>query len=945
VNAAEWERAKSLLVAAGDLPPGDREHFVMERCDDPELRRELLAMVADPAMLTEIVTAGALAPGDRLGPYIIERLLGKGGMGQVYRARDTRLNRAVAIKVLPPELSADPARRERFEREAQAIAALNDPHICTLYDVGRDRGIDFLVMQYLEGETLAARLARGRLPLHEVLRLAIDITEALERAHRVGVVHRDLKPANVMVTKAGAVLLDFGLARVKACGGDMTGTVKAPATLTAPGTFLGTLRYMAPEQLEGTEADTRSDIWAFGCVLYEMVTGTCAFNGDTQPKLIAAIMSGAPPDVGTVELQTSALDRLVRTCLVRNPDDRFQSAHDLSIELRWTRDAAALSIPGTSGLASSAKRRWLIAAAIAIGLAAAVSIGYLAAGRENRVLPVVRFDVAAPAGWTFDRSVTISPDGDYVVAVATPERGPSQLWLRRLDDDAGRFLPGTQGASYPFWAPDSRAVGFFADRKLKRIDIRGLTAITICDAPGGRGGAWMVDGQIVFAPDVYTALVHVPAAGGNPVPFTSLVAEQGETSHRFPFPLPNRRLTYFVIHRNADENGVWLVSLDDPSHPRKIVRSGNAAQFAGGMLFFTDRFTLLAQRFDPVAGRLAGDPTTVATNVATVVVGQAAFSLSNADSVLVRRFNASVTQLAWTDRHAQVLEELGEAGFNLDPRLSPDGQRVAFVRVEHDVSTLWALNVDTGASTRVISGQLRTPDAAPAWSRDGNRIVFSSARGPSANVDLYIANATGGPVEPFAASSQSMYFSGSTPDGQTSVWMQNSSRETQHIVVMGPDRKPATYFDPGYQIEHAAMSPDGHFIAISSNQSGRREVFVTGFPTPGVPRQLSVGGGTQPRWRGDGRELFYLSPPSKLISVAVNSSGRNTNFGRPEPLFDAPILVGPGYGRTMPDPAQYDVSPDGSRFILNIVREAHPPQLTVMLNWSRSIGPRGSTLF
>jgi serine/threonine protein kinase len=889
----------------------------------------------------------ALVLGTRLGPYEIQSLLGTGGMGEVYRARDTRLDRTVAIKILREHFADNPDRRARFEREARAISKLNHPHICTLYDVSHDHGTDFLVMQYLEGETLAARIARGRPPLDEAIRLAIDIAEALDRAHRAGVVHRDLKPANIMVTKTGAVLLDFGLARIAAAcvAGSLPAGPTGPPTLTVEGTLLGTLRYMAPEQLEGGDADARSDIWALGCVLYEMIAGACAFKGDSQSRVIAAIMSGPPPDIAAGRVHApAALDRVVRTCLARNPDDRFHSAHDVSLELRWMRDPADLPTSGSPRPARST-RRWLSAAAIAAGLVAAASIGYLAAGRGNGMLPVVRFDVAPPAGWTFDRSVAISPDGDYVAAVATPARGPSQLWLRRLDDDAGRFLPGTQGAASPFWAPDSRAVGFFADGKLKRIEIRGLTAITICDAPAGRGAAWMVDDQIVFSPDVYAALVRVPAAGGNPVPFTSLVAEQGEVSHRYPFPLPNRRLTYLVNHRNAAEDGVWLVSLDDPSHPRKIVRSGNAAQFAGGMLFFTDRFTLLAQRFDPADGRLAGDPATVATSVAGVGLGQAAFSLSNADSALVRRFNASVTQLAWADRHGQVLESLGDAGLILDPRLSPDGHRVAFVRVEHDVSTLWTLNVDTGAATRVISDQLRVPDAAPAWSRDGNRIVFSSARGPSGSFSLYITNVTGGPVEPFAEGLGSQYFSGSTPDGQTSVWMQNNGRETQSIVVAGPDRKPATYYDPGYDIEHAAISPDGRFIAFSSNQSGRREVFVIGFPTPGVPRQISVGGGTQPRWRGDGRELWFWSPPSRLMSVAVNTSGHNTDFGSAAALFDAPILEGPGYGRTAADVVQYDALPDGSRFILNMVREAHPPQLTVLLNWSRSIERRGSSPF
>jgi serine/threonine protein kinase len=888
----------------------------------------------------------AIIPGTRLGAYEVVSLLGAGGMGEVYKARDTRLDRIVAIKVLREHLASDPNRRARFDREARAISKLNDPNICTLFDVGHDHDIDYLVVECLDGQTLADRLKKGALAIEQALSIAIDIAAALNAAHRAGIIHRDLKPANVMLTKRGAKLLDFGIARMPNAAALTSASTQG--TLTTDRALVGTVQYMAPEQLEGRDADARSDVFAFGCVLYEMLTGGRAFPGESQSHVIAAILERKPAPVQTLQpAVSSALDRIVAKCLAKSPDDRWQTAHDLLDELRWTRDAATRSTHGTSAPASSPKRRWLSVSAIAVGLAAAASIGYLAAGHENRDrLPVVRFDVAPPAGWTFDRAVAISPDGDYVVAVATPARGPSQLWVRRLDDDAGRFLPGTQGAASPFWAPDSRAVGFFTDGKLKRIEIRGLTAITICDAPAGRGGAWLVDGQIVFAPDVFTALARVPAAGGTPVPFTSLATEQGETSHRYPFPLPNRRLMYFVEHqKNPAENGIWLVSLGDPSHPRKIIRTGSAAQFAGGMLFFTDRFTLLAQRFNPADGRLAGDPTTVATSVASLGVGQAAFSLSNADSVLVRRFNASVTQLAWTDRHGQVLESLGEAGFNLDPRLSPDGHRVAFVRVEHDVSTLWTLNVDTGAATRLISDQFRVPDAAPAWSRDGNRIVFSSARGPSDGFNLYITNATGGPVEPFAKSVQPMYFAGSTPDGQTSVWMQNSGRETQSIVVAGPDRKPATYYDPGYDIEHAAMSPDGHFIAFSSNQSGRREVFVIGFPTPGVPRQISVGGGTQPRWRGDGRELFFWSPLSRLMSVAVNTSGRDTNFGSAVPLFDALILEGFGYGRTTADIVQYDVLPDGSRFILNMLREAHPPQLTVLLNWSRWVERSGSTPF
>jgi hypothetical protein len=449
-------------------------------------------------------------------------------------------------------------------------------------------------------------------------------------------------------------------------------------------------------------------------------------------------------------------------------------------------------------------RRSFVGAAIGLALIAAAAIGYLTAARSAHEVPsVVRFDLPPPPGLRFDRSLAISPDGHHVVAVATTAKGLSQLWLRRLDDEDGRLLTGTEGASYPFWAPDSRAVGFFADGKLKRIDVRGLSAITICDAPAGCGGAWTADDQVVFAPDVYSGLMRVPAAGGDPVPLTSLVADREETSHRFPFALPNRKLIYFINHRNTEENGTWLIALDDPQHPQRIVRSRQAAQFAGDSLFFVAGGTLLAQRLDTMAGRLVGDPRTIVTNVASAgVTNQDAFSVSNTDSLLVRRNAFPLTQLAWTGRDGHVLEWLGEVGNNFDPRLSPDGHHLAYMHAEHGVSTLWVLDLDRHAPTRLVSDQYHAPDdRGPAWSGDGNRIVFSAHRGPASNANLYVISPADGHVAPFAESLQAMWFSGWTQDGLTSLWTEDFYGLRAQVVVMGQDRKPTTYYDPGYMIE------------------------------------------------------------------------------------------------------------------------------------------------
>jgi hypothetical protein len=506
---------------------------------------------------------------------------------------------------------------------------------------------------------------------------------------------------------------------------------------------------MAPEQLEGREADARSDIWAFGCVLYEMLTGTRAFVGESQPSLIGAIMSASPAGLGErVPSTPPAIERLVRTCLAKNPDDRFQSSHDVLMTLLCLRDAESRSTPSAPDGAQRTRRRFLVSAAGGVILAMAAALGYLAArGSGPGRPPVVRFDLLPPAGWRFNGAVAISPDGHHVVAAATDDKGAQQLWLRTLVDEDGRWLAGTENGGAPFWSPDSSALAFFADGKLKRLDIRGPSApLTICDAPNPRGGTWTSDNQIVFAPAQFSGLVRVAAGGGTPAPVTSPSADRGEFSHRFPASLPNRQLIYFAMNRNAGENGIWLISLDDPGHARRIVHSRDTGQVVGDSLFWTTTDgTLLAQRIDLSTPRFLGDAETVVTRVMPAgVQGYGAFSISSGGSLVFRTFRLPSTQLTWVARNGAVLEPVGDAGFNHDPQLSPDGRRVAYVRSELDRSEIWVFDVERRAATRVLSEQGGGLFGNPGWSHDGDRILYSSSRGPGNTPSLYAVSATGG---------------------------------------------------------------------------------------------------------------------------------------------------------------------------------------------------------
>ncbi|PYQ37591.1 MAG: hypothetical protein DMF55_00335, partial [Acidobacteria bacterium] len=659
-----------------------------------------------------------LAAGTRLGPYEIVSEVGSGGMGEVYRARDTRLGRTVAVKVLPSHLSASPEVRQRFEREAKTISQLSHPHICALYDVGNQDGVEFLVMEYLEGEALSNRLVKGPLAFDQVLRYGLEIADALDRAHRQGVVHRDLKPANIMLTKSGVKLLDFGLAKMVAPAAARSGAslttlpTQTGRDLTAEGTILGTFQYMAPEQLEGRDADARSDIFAFGAVLYEMATGKKAFSGRSQASLISSIMTSEPAPASTVvPTAPPAFDRVVRTCLAKDPDDRWQTAHDIGVQLRWIQDGATSAAPVSVG----PRRRtaalflpWLLAA-----LAAALLAGVLLRDwrRSSLRAAVTRFLVLAPEKTMFtppgelsSAQMALSPDGRTLAFVANPGGARPLLWIRPLDSLTAVPLPGTEDALHPFWSPDGRSLGFFTPTSLKRVEASGGTPQRLCDAVAGRGGSWSSQGVIVFSQSSPTPLFRVQDTGGESQPATEFDVARAEDRHRFPFFLPDgKRFLFWARSTKRENTGIYVASLDSRK-ARMVVNSESMGQYAGGYLLTVQQGMLVAYPFDEVSVQLRGNPVRVAEGVLTGnPPGYAPFSVSGSNVLAYSTPSAKSRQLAWFDRSGRRVGTVGEAGDYSTPRLSPDGKRIAVaLREESKTNTdIWVSDSTRGAWSRL----------------------------------------------------------------------------------------------------------------------------------------------------------------------------------------------------------------------------------------------------
>lgn len=873
-------------------------------------------------------------------------------MGEVYRARDTRLDRTVAIKVLTAALMASSDAKLRFEREAKAISALNHPNICTLYDVGHQDGTDFLVMEFLEGETLADRLkAKGALPLPELTRIGSEIADALDKAHRAGIVHRDLKPGNVMLTKGGAKLLDFGLAKPAAvgaaAGAGAAPLLSAAMTMTSPspqqspvtqqGSLVGTVQYMSPEQIQGLEADSRSDIFAFGTVLYEIATGKRAFDGKSQIKVASAILEDDPPPVSASQKTIpAAFDRLVRTCLAKNPDDRFQSARDVKLELLWAAQTAKEKAAGSERSRSGARVAWIMAVALA-GLTLAAALYF----RQNvQPIPVLRTTILPPGKSEFvttppDSGVPVlSPDGSRLAFVARDGKGLLTLHVRLMNSIVATQLSGTEGAIHPFWSPDSRNIGFFStDGRLKRIEASGGPVQDLAPADRGRGGAWSQDGTIVYAPSINGPLMRISASGGAPAPAAKLLP--GETGHRWPSMLPDGK--HFVFWVRGDKTGICIGSLDSLDHTMLFENALNATYAPPGFLLFLRNQSLMAQPFSTNTFETSGDAVPIVEDVAVNRASfRGVFSTSDNGMLAYQSGGDSGTwHLQWADRDGKVIENLpGQATF-LEPEISPDGKRivVAFADLNGGSNIdVWILDTVRGTRTRLTFDPASA--SMPIWTPDGRRIIYISNR--KGKSDIYMKSADGsGNAEVVLEDDTDKTWPSISPDGRYLAYERRVNGSTTGddiwVLPLFGDRKPFPLVQSPFLDATPAISPDGKWLAYSSDENHRREIYITPFPDGGGKWQASTAGGLSPKWRGDSKELYFLSYDASLNAVDVSAAAGSVALGTPHPLF-FDTLQGANFG-------PYDVSPDGKRFLLNGAGglEGGATPLTLLTNWTAQL--------
>jgi serine/threonine protein kinase len=901
----------------------------------------------------------ALTSGTRLGPYEIESPLGAGGMGEVYRARDTRLERTVAIKVLNAQLVASIELRARFDREAKIISQLQHPNICVLHDVGNEGPIDYLVMEFLQGESLAERLRKGPLAPEQVLTIAIEIADALEKAHRAGVVHRDLKPGNVMLTKSGAKLLDFGLAKplsatvasgpgsgrspsVFAAALTQTMPAPSPATpLSTAGAVIGTVHYMSPEQIQGIEADARSDIFSFGVMLFEMVTGKRTFEGKTQASIVGQILAVDPPSVSTLRPQTPpGLDRVIRLCLDKDPDERIQTAHDLKLQLQaiaeapFTTTQAPVVVP--------ARRSWLpwFTAGVLALAAIAFGLAYLQSSRAPQVS--VHSYVLPPEKATFlltgnsSGPPVLSPDGLRIAFVAKNADGRQMLWIRPLNSAVAQPMSGTEGATYPFWSADSRYVGFFAAAKLNKVDASGGPPQALCDVPSGRGGTWNNTGIIVFAPDTNAGLARVDAAGGTRVALSTLDAK--ETSHRWPDFLPDgNHFLYFAHGATSADSGIYLAALDSKERKLLLRNDSNALYAAPGYLLFVRDNTLMAQRLNLRSLALEGEAKPVADHVAVNTDTWRSILTASANGELLYQHGAAGggSQLVWYDASGKPGEPvLPETADYYGPMLSPDAGKLAFALETNGIADIWVVDLARHTKTRITFGPMYSSN--PLWWPDGKSIVFSYGPSGGATDSLYRQNADGtGSKEKLLETPGITEFASSvSPDGRYISYMRRDPKSNTGFDIwalpMFPDKsgeqKPFPVVATNFLDVTPSFSPDGKWLAYANNETGRMEIYIQPFPSGAGRWQVSTAGGTRPNWRKDGKELFFFSTDQQMMAVDVHQNGASLQLGTPHALFKATtvsVASGP-----------YTVSADGKKFVVNtVLPQSITEPLTLITNW------------
>ncbi len=842
-------------------------------------------------------------------------------MGEVYRARDTKLNRDVAVKVLLPAVANDPDRLARFSREAQLLASLNHPNIAQIYRIEDAEGVKALVLELVEGEDLAQRISRGPISRDEALPIARQIAEALEAAHEQGIIHRDLKPANIKVRPDGTVkVLDFGLAKaMEPVGASSANAMNSPTLsihATQAGIILGTAAYMSPEQARGKAVDRRADIWAFGVVLFEMLTGQRAFAGDTVTDVVAAVVTRDPTWTLLPADTPVAIGTLVRRCLMKAPEKRLPHIGIARLEIDEAMESPATAV-GTTAPAivkrRAAERVAWLAAVCGIGIAAAIATTKFAAPRSDA--PLMRFALPAPTN-TAEAWVGggISPDGRQVVFSATPIAGASnELRVRALDSSEARMLAGTGGAASPFWSADSRSVGFFAQGKLKRMDVTGAPPITICDAPNAAGATWNRDGVILFA--AAGGLWRVPASGGQSSAVTHIDRARGETSHRSPSFLPDG--SHF-LYSAQPQNAIYVGSLQG-GEPVRVVDADSSAVYAEpGFLLFVKGKTLVAQAFDAARGRIDGDPRPIAERVDG---GRGAFSVSKTGVLIYRTASVVATQLSWFDRSGKPLGPMGDTAQHREFVLSADDRQVADERVDPQLGTraIWQIDVARGVSTRVTDGSGSEDNMA--WSPDARQLVFTAdgKDGPG----LYQRSLSGGDVTTLLKSAERTWPEDWSSDGRYIVYLPADHHHLGILPLFG-DRKPFTFLELPSLTDEPQFSPDVHWMAYMSDESGRFEVYVQRFPERGDKVRVSTDGGSQPKWRRDGRELFYLRLDGTLMAVEMRGG---TPTAVPRELLQTRINVQPLIH-------QYAVTRDGQRFLMiTPVGNVDPTPFTVLVNW------------
>jgi serine/threonine protein kinase len=867
-------------------------------------------------------------------------------MGEVYRARDAKLKRDVAIKILPEEFSRDSDRVTRFQREAEALAALNHQNIAGIYDLQQSEKTRFLVLELVEGETLADIIhKRGALPLDEVLSIAKQICEALEAAHEKGIVHRDLKPANVKILPDGKVkVLDFGLAKaldITPADPALSNSPTLSMAATNAGIILGTAAYMSPEQAKGRSVDRRTDIFAFGCVLFEIVTGQPAFDGEDVTDILSRILQRDPDWTRLPGNVPPPIQTLLRICLEKDVKKRRQTAADVRIDLDQTTASPAKDRPLVA--AHSTPWAWIASFTIAVALIWALMIPAVHHLQETAP-PELRLEINTPSTAS-PLEFALSPDGRFIVVVASGD-GPQRLWLRALDKTGAQPIVGTEGANYPFWSPDSRSIGFFASNKLYRIDVTGGPPQVITNASIARGGAWNSAGTILFCESVSSPMFRVPASGGEPV-----VAIPLDTSryigYRYPQFLPDGQHFLFYAQGAADVGGIFLGSLSG-EEPKRLTAADTAGAYVKpDWVVFVRQGTLVARHLDLAHRTLTGDPIVVADPIAydgSTFLG--AFSISTDGRIAYRSGGAELRQLQWFDRAGKALGPAGEPDPNglLAPELSPDERRVAMDRTIQTNRDIWLMDLMRGGLTRLTFDP--AIDGFPVWSPDGTKIVFESSRKGSYDMWLMLANKTGSeellfgtpmnewPVHWSKDGRFLLYYQSGSTTGSDLWALPMSGGETQGhqatAVNNEQGRKPIVVANTKFEERQGQFSPDGRWVAYETNESGRFEIVVQPFPDPSSKVQVSTNGGTQPRWRADGKELYFIAPDRKLMAVPVTVVGTNFEPGKPVPLFQTRIMIGPAAAFR----AQYAVSHDDRFLIAQLVEESNVTPITLILNWN-----------